>query len=229
MTGTEAAWVPWAIGAMGGVGSYLANRGGTEKLTGYPFDEARLGSPSMADIGPLETLQEAVQNLDRLGAVNAQFAAQPISLEGASVQHPGGYAGGGMPVPIQLSGIDPALTRPELLFRGGVDWGGKGAEPPFYDTDKGKDIYRYAQQPGSPGPRLGGALSGLEEMKNALGMLGADEDDSGTWMFHGARGISNLPRLRAKAGTDVPAYPTIPEPPDIPPEYPIPGQENPNA
>jgi len=229
MTGTEAAWVPWAIGAMGGVGSYLANRGGSEKLMGYPID---IGSQygGYKPIGPLDTLQQAKQNLDRLGAVNAQFSAQPISLEGASVQHPGGYAGGGMPVPIQLSGIDPALTRPELLFRGGVDWGGEGAEPPFYDTHKGKDIYRYAQQPGSPGPRLGGALSGLEEMKNALGMLGADEDDSGTWMFHGARGISNLPRLRTKPGTDVPAYPDIPGPPDIPPEYPpVPGGGNPNA
>ena len=208
----------------------MASRGGSEKLTGYPFDDADLYSPSMKAIGPTETLEKALQNLDRLGAVNAQFASQPISLAGASVQHPGGYAGGGLPVPVQLSGVDPALTRPELLFRGGVDWGGEGTTPPFYETEKGKDIYRYAQQPGAPAPRFGGALSGLEEMKNALGMLGADEDDSGTWMFHGARGQQQMKRYARVPGTDVPAFPDYPGPPDVPPEYPpVPGGGNPNA
>ena len=169
MTGSESMWVPWAMGAAGGLGGYLSG-GGTDEsapIIGMPLKGTDWSTP--------ELYKGYLADMGRLGAVGAQRAARDISLPGAFVQRPPFIKGG--PVDVGVTGRDPAEARPELLRRPGVDW---GRTPPYGQMVSARDVYRSAEQPSPPQPMLGG---GLQEAEDALGLLGIERDATGMLTF----------------------------------------------
>lgn len=73
-------------------------------------------------IDPVNMLHNVNTLLGRIGNVVTDRAAQPISLgRGAIVQQPTAFTGGGLPFPIGLSGVDPALSDPSILTLPGIE------------------------------------------------------------------------------------------------------------
>jgi hypothetical protein len=167
MSGTEAAWVPWVMGGASGVGGYLSGGGDESPIVGLPLKGTSFSTPNM--------YKSYVGDLGTAGAVAAQRAARDVSLPGAFVQSPPFIKGG--PVDVGVTGRDPALSRPELLRRAGVDWGTK---PPLIGGTAGQRVYGEAYQPSPPQPMLGG---GLQEVEDALGLMGIERDATGMLTF----------------------------------------------
>tara|TARA_R110000824_G_scaffold140651_3_gene306783 strand:+ start:2261 stop:2905 length:645 start_codon:yes stop_codon:yes gene_type:complete len=169
MTGTEGAWVPWAMGALGGVGGYMSAGGGEhDKITGFPLKGTNFYAP--------ELYQRHMGDLGTVGAVGAQRAARDINLPSSFIQ-PLPIIKGPLFADVGVTGMDPALRRPELLSRAGVDW---GDNPPFGGEVSGSGVYKTATQENPPSPMLGG---GFQEIEDALGLIGVTRDDSGMLTF----------------------------------------------
>lgn len=68
--------------------------------------------------GPLDPklmLGDAKVRLEDMMALLKDRANRPIQLRSAYVQQPPVFTGGGLPMPIGVAGMDPALTDPSLL------------------------------------------------------------------------------------------------------------------
>ena len=147
-------WLPLAMGGMGALGGALGGgqAPGAEGAEGFqgPLHPARL-------------LQRGLGNIENLGGVMTERAGMPVALPSAFVQPTPMFRGGGLPMPIGLSGRDPALTRPALLGLPGVR---------FPQPDPGSETVR--EQFSS----LGQPISASSE--NRLGQQGQ------RWMFPGA-------------------------------------------
>lgn len=179
------------MGLMRGIGGYLSGGGGKDDpITGMP-----LGGTDEAI--PL-SYRRYMGDLGTVGAVAAQRAARDISAPGAFVQPPfGGTWIENTVLPIGFTGRDPALARPELLRRAGIDW---GTNPPFGGQVSGAEVFRSAEQVSPPQPRLGG---GLQEVENALGLMGVKRNASGMLTFAANQfgptsGQQNIRRLRRR-------------------------------
>lgn len=123
--GTEAFWLPAAMGGMGALGGAL---GGGDDRGMSPFGQLH-GQPDPFGIGewgsifPPTLLANYMSNLEQMGGIAVARAAQPITLAGTAIQQPGWYGGGGMVMPQGLSGMDPANIRPSILGVPGVRFG----------------------------------------------------------------------------------------------------------
>lgn len=71
-------------------------------------------------IDPVNMLHNTNTMIGRLGNAITDRAAQPISLRSAFAQQPTAFTGGGLPFPIGLSGVDPALGDTSLLSLPGM-------------------------------------------------------------------------------------------------------------
>ena len=74
MTGTEGAWVPWAMGALGGVGGYMSAGGGEhDKITGFPLKGTNFYAPELYQrhMGDLGTVAKLIHTTspDHKGAI----------------------------------------------------------------------------------------------------------------------------------------------------------------
>tara|TARA_R110002020_G_scaffold183895_2_gene380437 strand:+ start:543 stop:1241 length:699 start_codon:yes stop_codon:yes gene_type:complete len=107
--GTEAAWMPAAMGA----GSFLGGALGG----GEPHADAE-GYRGV--LHPARLLQRGLGNLDLMGGMLTERARQPAFLPSSFVQQPPMFRGGGLPMSIGLSGRDPAISRPALLAAPGA-------------------------------------------------------------------------------------------------------------
>jgi hypothetical protein len=107
--GSEAFWIPAAIGGMQALGGALGGGQAPDQGTGY-----------RGDLHPARLLTRGLGNIDQLGGIMAERAGQPVSLPSAFIQQPPMFQGGGLPMSIGLSGRDPALSRPALLGAPGV-------------------------------------------------------------------------------------------------------------
>jgi hypothetical protein len=122
---------PWIISGGSALANYLGGgRGGQteEEVSGYgqsPFGYDEGLHPELA-------MAKGLANVENLGAILAERAAQPASLPGAFVQPLPSYYGGGLPGVIGPPALDPALIRPGAhLTRPGVRF----QEPALrYDT-----------------------------------------------------------------------------------------------
>lgn len=65
------------------------------------------------DLSPASMVGQGATQVGRWGQSLTDLASQPIELPGAYAQQPGTYTGGGLPMPIGLSGMDPALSDPQ--------------------------------------------------------------------------------------------------------------------
>ena len=104
MSGTEASWVPWVMGGARGIGGYLAGGGDDDKIVGMPLR----GTPYYAP----DLYQRMMGDLGTVGAVGAQRASRDVSLPSAVVQQPP-MIKGPLFADVGLTGMDPALRRPE--------------------------------------------------------------------------------------------------------------------
>jgi hypothetical protein len=120
--GTESFWLPAAMGGMGALGGAL---GGGEGRGMYSFGQDH-GHPDPLGIGdwghifPPTLLANYMSNVEQLGGLAAARAAQPITLPGTQVQPTPWYGGGGMVMPVGLTGMDVANIRPSILGTPGV-------------------------------------------------------------------------------------------------------------
>lgn len=215
MTGTEAAWLPWAGAALGGLGGYLGGaRPEQAEITGY--------GQKFPTLHPEQLFKGATGDLGRLGALYAQRAQTPVSMPSSYVQPLPMFKGG--IVDAFGLGMDPAFPRPELMTRSGVNFGSEEALP-FQDVSGsqvslgGRKAYESSEQSASPFPTFGGAHSELGDMQKALSMLRPSGPPSEEYLpknfdFSGARGRP-LP----------PGPPPSPGPPPTPPGPPGPGDQ----
>ena len=146
--GSEAAWIPLAMGGMQALGGALG--GGQSPEGGVGFK---------GPLHPAKLLSRGLDNVSQLGGIMAERAGQPVSLPSAFWQQPPMFQGGGLPMSIGLSGRDPALSRPALLGTPGVRFpepdsaANSGYAEQFSDLGKpmgGRTV------PGSPGYPEGG-------------------------------------------------------------------------
>jgi len=94
-------------GGMGGLGAAFGQKSDVK-----PF--------SSASNDPELLLREALTGTRNLAGIYANRAASPISLQGAVVQQPPTFTGGGAPMPIGLTGQDPAWQDARLYSTPGV-------------------------------------------------------------------------------------------------------------
>jgi hypothetical protein len=208
MSGTESAWVPWAMGGASGIGGYLSGGGDSDKIIGMPLQGTQYYAPTF--------YQRMMDDMSTVGAVGAQRAARDISLPSAFVQQPP-MIKGPLFADVGVTGMDPALRRPELLRRSGVDW---GENPPFAGEPMGKMAYETATQENPPQPMLGG---GFQEIEDALGLIGVTRDASGMLTFAPNQFDPTSAQLSLQARRKNGNTPVPPEPPDTnPPDTPTP-------
>ena len=115
LMGDVGSWLPGVVGpAMSGVGSMLG-AGAEGKLQGFQAKD-RVFAPDL--------LRRGLGNVEHLGAILAERAAEPVGLPGAYVAPTPWYGGGGLAMPVGVIGQDPGLIRPSVLGRPGVRFGG---------------------------------------------------------------------------------------------------------
>tara|TARA_R110000824_G_scaffold301594_1_gene489583 strand:+ start:1990 stop:3177 length:1188 start_codon:yes stop_codon:yes gene_type:complete len=215
MTGTEAAWLPWAGAALGGLGGYLGgSRPEQAQITGY--------GQKFPALHPEQLFKGATGDLGRLGALYAQRAQMPVSMPSSYVQPLPMFKGG--IVDAFGLGMDPAFPRPELMTRSGVNFGSEEALP-FQSSlgsqvaKGGRDVYGSSTQPASPFPTFGGAHAELGDMQKALSMLRPSGPPSLEYLpknfdFSGARGDNDTnndqDRVDPPGNDDPPKIPTYP-------------------
>ena len=214
MSGME---VPIAMGALSGLGGYLGGGRPTQAQI------AQFGrGPGYEGLTPQTLIRGALGDLGRMGGAATQYASSPVSLASSYVQPLPIFKGAG-PVDVFASAIDPAWVRPELLTRGGVNWGdpeesagtpfsrssgaGSPNEPhpvtgdvaPSEVAEGGRSLMGTAVQQPAPAPTLGGAHSDLAEMKRAIDLMRPHSDPAGSlqdYLFTGASGGRGIARRR---------------------------------
>jgi hypothetical protein len=229
MSGME---VPIAMGALSGIGSYMAG-GRPEQAEIAGYGGTGPGQAYMPGLAPQELFKGALGDLGRIGAAATQYAATPVSMPSSYVQPLPMFKG--TPVDVFAGGVDPALPRPELLFRSGVDWGASPAGIPFSRggaaggqgevAEAGKRLMWNALQQPSPAPTFGGVHEQLPEMQQALSLLRPQSDPTrgqfDQFLFTGAagprglaeafdqKGSGTLPKRQAQVYQEA-GYPTSP-------------------
>lgn len=81
--------------------------GGDQELTGFRGK----------GIDPRDVLQKGLSQNDEWLNLTKGRAKQDITLPGAYAQQPPVFTGGGLPMPIGVTGVDPALSNPGAHLR----------------------------------------------------------------------------------------------------------------
>jgi len=85
-----------------------------------------------AGLTPVNTLARAVDATNEYARLAGEYAGRPVRLGSSFAQQPPVFTGGGLPMPIGVTGVDPAMADPSLLEGLGLDvdpqfWGESGA------------------------------------------------------------------------------------------------------
>lgn len=85
------------------------------------------------NLDPRQALTDARGAVTSMLGTLQQRASRPIELRSAYVQQPPVFSGGGLPMPIGVSGMDPALADSSLLSLPGLNLPGTGSgDDPFH-------------------------------------------------------------------------------------------------
>jgi hypothetical protein len=106
-----------AISALGRLGGAALAPSGTEFKS---FGSLPIGNES---ITPRQLVGSTLTGIAGLGDAVTRRAEGPVDLRASIVQQPPTFTGGGLPMPIGLTGRDPAHADPSLLRREGTDLG----------------------------------------------------------------------------------------------------------
>jgi hypothetical protein len=201
-------WAPMVVSAIGGF-----MRGGPEgsDVFGFPSESRgfKRATPGGDDPLAMQLMLEGVENLRRLGAKTAQYSTKPVVLPSAVVQPLPMYKGGGAYVDVGSTTQDVANRFPEVLYRGGVQWGtpkqGTAEKWPVpFHFRAGQTVHEQGEPPTlfpQQYPQFGAGFAGLQQMTDALALAGISPEqqaarEGGTqkypgMQFSGAR--RNLP------------------------------------
>lgn len=117
---------------------------------------------------PTEMLPRAFGAISGLGDALTKQASQGVKLRSSYVQSPPTFAGGGMPMPIGLSGRDPALSDPSLLSKAGL-FGGQD----------GGSLFGGQPHTSIAPDNSGSGSNDSQELMAALSVLGHDFSNAG--------------------------------------------------
>ena len=163
---------PWMIAGGSALANYFSNRGEDEDVAGY----GQGGWGSDEGLHPELAIAKALSNVENLGAILQERAAQPISLPGAFVQPLPNYYGGGLPGVIGPQALDPALIRPGAhLTRPGIRF----PEPEL--THAGGDVFP-TDYFGAGGRTFAQAAGSADELAAAKERYGTQPKE---WLFPG--------------------------------------------
>ena len=198
--GTEAAWIPLAMGAMGALGASMGGGGefGRRAMGSSIKTHPTYGISAPGQMSRYTQLQQQLAN-SLLGR-----AQQPVYFPSAIVgnQNPV-FGGGGMAMPVFASGQDPALFQQELAGAPGLNLGGGPANPVPQVGSTPETAYT------NPWGGHTGTISGADEgLGSALEMLGVETDNFGN-LFMGGENTDLF--TGANTGTD-PHDPTTGDP-----------------
>lgn len=90
----------------------LLGIGGDEEAEWATFENESRGGRSL---DPRDTLAQGLGQTEGALSDAQARAKQPVRLRSSFVQQPPQFFGGGLPMPIGLTGMDPALMDPNLL------------------------------------------------------------------------------------------------------------------
>lgn len=139
MTGTEIALLISSL--MGGIGGMFGGEG--QELESFSR-EAWDG----VNLDPRKLMATGIKQHSGLSSAVTELARKPIKLRSAYAQSPPTFAGGGMPMPIGLTGRDPALDDKSLLELEGLNI------PEDWQRES------FGGVSGNPGPQNGSPLDG---------------------------------------------------------------------
>ena len=88
--------------------------GGDEEGDRFSFIDEKRGNLSL---DPRDVLGYGITGASRFGETLSNRLAQDITLPGAYAQQPPVFVGGGLPMPIGVTGVDPALSNPGAYLR----------------------------------------------------------------------------------------------------------------
>ena len=181
--------VPSLLGGMGAVGSALGS-GAEGKLKGYGAGET---APSRQSIDP-SLLGQVLAPIEQAIGIAMGRMRQPVTLPGAFVQPNPMYSGGGLPMSIGTTGVDPALQQPHLMGLPGVNTGAGQLSRDFapFIRQPGSGAHVPSQSPwgtiDQPAAQMPEAGGGMPQMQGALEMLGVHSDPMGN-LSTGGQGI----------------------------------------
>lgn len=105
------------MGADGGM--IAAMLGGPILSSLFAPDGQELSSfEGKGELDPTRMLGKSNALFNELGRILADRASQPVILPSAFAQQPGSYTGGGLPMPIGLTSVDPTDASPSLAGLG---------------------------------------------------------------------------------------------------------------
>lgn len=114
MASTAVAAIPAIIAAMQFLGGLFGSD--QERLS---FANQQFGGENL---DPKAQLAQLLTQIRQYGNQAVDYASQPVRLRSSFVQQPPVFTGGGLPMPIGLTGVDPALADPTLLEVPGFDF-----------------------------------------------------------------------------------------------------------
>ena len=181
--------LPLILGGMGAAGSMMSG-GAQGKLGGYGYGGADK-APTRGSVDPT-LLGRVLAPIEQMAGVATGRARKPVTLPGAFVQPNPMFSGGGMPMGIGTTAVDPALQQPHLLGLAGVNMGVgplsdsyEAFYPPRTHTGVERNPWGTVEQ---PFPQLPEAAGGMPQLRGALEMLGVHSDPMGN-LTHGGQGI----------------------------------------
>lgn len=116
-------------------------------------------------VDPVTQLQNVNALINRLGRGVSDRAASPVSLPSSYVQQTPVISGGGLPMPIGLTGSDPALANPSLLNLQGMG----EFQNLFSGLDGGASRFGVPTGPGVSTPPGGGVQPGAGDGEDFYG------------------------------------------------------------
>jgi hypothetical protein len=150
------------MGGLQGASSLFGGAEDPQQLEPYAPDPEHF-------LDPRRMLAQNVRDTAQFGSILARRAAQDVTLPGAFVQPSAWYGGGGLPIPMGRTGMDPALFQPQkFLSRRGVQF----AQPDFPGPEPGAT---WVNEQGGTVPDIARRI-GLPQNMQRL-MFGADPID----------------------------------------------------
>ena len=123
---------PAAVAAIPAILAAMQFFGG---LFGGDQERTSFNMPGSELVTPVARLKQLLKEIEDYSVQAKTYADTPVRLRSSFVQQPPVFTGGGLPMPIGLTGVDPALHDPSLLESTPFSF----IKPPGEPTDTNSD------------------------------------------------------------------------------------------
>lgn len=170
--------LPFILAGAGGAASGAASGLANENLTPSSFADRIKSGPNAGGPGdnfflqdPVGLIQSASRGATNIGQGFSDLIRQPTTLPSAFAQPLPSFVGGSLPVPIGVSGMDPALFNPALLGLPGIELGANPFQSdPHDELGRGVRSQRGASLINDAGAGIG-AIPDLAQATGAAQLL----------------------------------------------------------